>query len=185
MSVLEQLHQQDATSPFTPNTPQKGAAMARDATAHATPAMADDDEATPEEQAEYERAIGALGQVIYANDDTSGAVLDQLQPEDPIGSVAKAGILLVKTLDEKLQLDEAVIPQLTIEVADRLVDLAEAKFGSEFSEQEAQAVTGATWEGVMDLFGIDPEAYEEFVAGMSDEDIAQQQQAYKQFLGEA
>jgi hypothetical protein len=143
-----------------------------------------DEEASPEEQQEYERALGAVNRVMYGDPNTSRSIADQLRPEDKIGSTVKASILLIKQLDEKIDMDEVVIPQITQEVADRMIDMGEQVKGMEFSEQDAQAVLGATWEGVMEVFGIDPETYEEFTQGMSEQDIQGYSQQYKQFLGD-
>lgn len=142
-------------------------------------------DATPEEQAEHDRAIQALSIVLYKDERTSNAVVQQLSPKDKIGSVAKAAMMTVSQLDEQFDFDEVVIPELTLETVDRIVELYETVHGDEFSEKEAQAAVGAAWEGVMNAYGIEEADYAELTAGMSDEEFGQHEANYKQFLGES
>lgn len=140
-------------------------------------------EATEDEQAEYERAMAALSKVLYEDERTSNAVVRQLTPEEKVGSIAKASMLVISQLDQRLDFDEVIIPQFTQDVTDRIVDLYENVHG-EVSEQEAQRAFGATWEGVMEMYGVDENDYAELTAGMSDEEFQGYKQQYKSFLGE-
>lgn len=167
-----------------PPTAQAGAAMAREAVGRDGGAKGGEQEATPEEEAEYKRSLEALHTVLYANEGTSQAVVDMLQPEDKIGSTVKAGVMLIQQLDEKIDMDESVIAQITMDAADRLIEMGERAKGMQYSEKEAQAVLGATWEGVMDLFGVDEGSYEELTQGMSDKEIGSYEKEYKGYLGE-
>lgn len=148
-------------------------------------AAEDSEAATPEEQQEYDKAMDALYMVLYQNEKTSQAVEDQLNAEDKVGSVVRAGLLVIKALDQKIQMDEAVIPQMTREVADSLVEMAEAKGIPPFTDGEAKAVLGAMWEGVMQVFGFDEEQAKELTEGMSPEELQQSEDQYQQFLSEA
>lgn len=143
-----------------------------------------DQPASPEEQEEYDQAISALHKVMYSNEGTSQALVDMLQPSDKVGSTTKASILLIQQLDEKLDMDESIIAEITMDVADRMIEMAERAKGMSFSEKETQAVAGATWEGVMELFGVDEGDYEEMTRGLSEQDIAAQTKTYKGFLGD-
>jgi hypothetical protein len=148
-------------------------------------ALGPDIEANEDEQAEYERGVAALGRVLYENDKTSSAIVSQLTPKERVGSIAKASMLTMTQLDEKLDFDETVIPELTKETVDRIIDLYENKYDEELSEQDAQAALGATWEGLMEVFGIDEDSYGELTAGMTTEQFKEQEKTYKQFLGDA
>jgi hypothetical protein len=142
-------------------------------------------QASPEEQEEYDRAMDALYQVLYNNDKTSKAVADQLNAQNKVDSVARAGILIIKSLDERISMDEEIIPQMTREVADSLIEMAEAKGIPEFSESEAKAVLGATWEGVMAVFGMSKEDAEDLRMDSSPEELKGMEDQYRQFLSEA
>lgn len=161
----------------------RGMGLARESVNRNGGAAGEDSEASPEEQAEYERVLGALNEVLYKNEGTSQAIVDQLQPQDKIGSTVKAGVLLIKQLDEQVDIDEVVLAQVTQDVADRMIDLGEQVKDMQFSEQETQAVLGATWEGVMEIFGVDAEAYEELTQGMSEQDVQGYEKQYKGFVG--
>lgn len=167
-----------------PVTPEAAFLEAQGATDDTPSAAAGEDEATPEEQAEYEQAMKAVQVVLYDNDRTSEAIADMLQPEDKIGSVVQATLLTLNQIDSQLDMDEAVIPQVMSELADRIMDMGEQAKGMEFSEQEAQAVLGSVWEGVMEMYGVDEEEYNNFTSNMSTDEVASQEQTYKQFLGE-
>jgi hypothetical protein len=141
--------------------------------------------ASANEQEEYDRAMQALYTVLYQNEKTAKAVADQLNAEDKVGSVTRAGILLIKSLDERISMDEEIIPQMTREVADSLIEIAEAKGVPEFAEGEVKAVLGSMWEGVMAVFGMSKEDAEDLRMDSSPEELNGMEEQYRQFLGEA
>lgn len=118
--------------------------------------------ATPEEQAAYERAFRALNKIMYTDQKSSQSVFDMLQPEDKIGSVSRAAMMLVKSLDDKLDMPETIIAQITQDAVEQLCDLAERAKQMPLSEQEQQQAMGATWEGVMEIFGQPVEDMKQF-----------------------
>lgn len=146
--------------------------------------MGKDEPATQEEQAEYERAVEALQRVLYDDERASAAIMQQLQPKERVGSIAKASLLLIKQLDDRLDFDEVIIPQFTQDVVDRIIDFYENVHGEEISEQDAQRALGTTWEGVMEIYGVDEDTYAELTQGMGEQEFKAQEQQYKQFLGE-
>lgn len=142
------------------------------------------EQASPEEQAEYERAIKAAQKVIYENDGTSDAVIQMVQPDNKVESTVTATLLLLHQLDSKLNLDENVIAQFTQDLADMVIDVAEAAHGIQYSERELQEVLGATWENVMEMYGADEDDYNAFMDTMSPEQQQAQGEVYKQFVGD-
>lgn len=186
----EMANAEDVTAPgaaagvsTAPPSAEAGVQIAREEVNRGDGAGGEEGEASPEEQAEYERVLGAINRVMYGDENTSQSIADQLQPQDKIGSTVKASLLLMKQIDEKVDMDEVVIPQITQEVADRMIDLGEQVKGMQFSEQEVQAVAGATWEGVMEIFGVDPDSYEELTQGMSPEQVQGFEKEYNGYLG--
>lgn len=139
------------------------------------------DIATPEEQAEYERGLAGIYNALYKNERASQAVVDMVQPEDKVGSTVKAVILLVTQVDKKLQLDEVVIPQLTEDAVDRVMELAEASKKIQYSDKEQQAVLGAAFEGVLQVFG-DAESAQDYMTSMPPEKLNQHKAQYEQML---
>lgn len=147
---------------------------------HMPPGM-NEEQASPGEQAEYERAMRALSQVLYQNDKIAQAMVDQIIPDDKVGSTTKASLLLIQQLDEKLQMDESVVAQISVEVVERLSELAEARHNMQYGDRELQVIMGSVWEGVQQMFGMDEQGAETLVAGIGGEgvaDLAQQHEAF-------
>ena len=114
-----------------------------------------DEEPTPEEQAAYEKAVENLHQVLYEDEERTAGFVQMLDPQDKIGSTVKTSVMLLKMMDEKSDLNENIVAELTVDIADRMIELGETAHDMSFSEKETQAVACATWEGVMQLFGMD------------------------------
>lgn len=173
-------------NPNMPGSPAEGFRMAQEVSNPTeAAALGPEVEATPEEQAEYERAMEALSLILYENEQTSAAIVKQLNPQEKVGSVAKASMLTIQQLDMKFDFDDVVIAQLTEETVDRIIDLYEnTQQDEEFTPQEAQGALGATWEGVMEMYGMDEDDYAQLTAGMTEDDFKGYEQQYKQFLGE-
>jgi hypothetical protein len=197
MGMLEQQQQQqamgqvDQTSPeaqadpnvITQATPQAGMKTAQAEAGNQSSVMEGAEQATPEEQGEYEQALAAMHIVMYGNEKSSDKIVDMLQAEDKIGSTAKAGMMVISQLDAKLDLNEDIIAELTGDVANNMVELAEQGKGFQYSEKELQAVLGSTWEGVMQIYGVDENQYAGFTEGMSDEQMTGYQSEYQGYLG--
>src|SRR5688572_22641948 len=86
-------------------------------------------EALPEQmQDQFESAVTMLYQVLYKNPETSRAVLDQIivdeDPQMKAEGAARACVLLVQQIDEKLDLANEVMPYFITTVVDRLIELA-------------------------------------------------------------
>ena len=126
-----------------------------------------------EEQAEYARAINALYEVLYQNEKTGQAVADQLELDEKVGSVARTTLLLVKSIDEKLDIDEEVLAQFILDTTNEVLEIAESK-GIKLSQTEQEQALAAVWEGALIVFGgtdeIQPD-YDAFTQGMSEEQI--------------
>jgi len=131
------------------------------------------EDATPEEQKEYERAMTALARVLYENEKASNAIVDQIDPDDKVGSTAKVSMLFMKTLDEKIDLDEIVVAQMVEETTSRIMELAETRHSITYDEREAQMIVGSTWEGVQTMFGIDEQSHAEMVQGVGSDLLPQ------------
>ncbi len=147
---------------------------------HMPPGM-NEEQATPGQQAEYERAMKALAAVLYQNDKMAAAMVDQIVPEDKIGSTTKASLMLIQQMDEKLQMDESVVAQFSVEVVERLSELAEARHNMQYGDRELQVIMGAVWEGVQAMFGMEPQDAEALIAGIGGEGVADLKQQHEAF----
>jgi DNA gyrase/topoisomerase IV subunit A len=140
--------------------------------------------ASSREQAEYERAIKAMERILFAEDRLADAIMKQIDPNDKVSSTTKATALLIQQLDEKIDMDETIIPQVTMDAVDTVTELAEARYGVSFNEQEVQATMGATWESVMAMFGVDEADYNSLRAELSEEDMSKLSTSHQGFLGQ-
>ena len=143
----------------------------------------DEEAATPREQAELDRAVAALERILYESDNAGNSLMQQVSPEDKVGTAAKASILTVNLIDEQIDLDEIIVAQFTQEVVDRITELAEARYNMEYTERDLQATLGATWEGVMEMFGVDEADYQQFAGTFSEDQVSSLEKTHKEFLG--
>jgi hypothetical protein len=167
-----------------PATTQGGVNASRQAADSTTQAGAEEEAATDEEQAAYDEAMAAAETVLYENDKTSEALSDLLRPEQKVDGAVQASLMAITQIDQQIDMPEEVIAQVSMDITDMIIDMAEEGRGMQFSEQETQAVWGSVWEGIMETYGVDEDEYNSFTGGMSDEDISAQEQAHKGFLGE-
>lgn len=140
------------------------------------------EDASPAEEEELVRAREALERILYDSDELSNSLMGQINPEDKIGTTTKATVLLINQIDDKIDLDESIIAPFTMEAVDRLAELAETRHGFEYTEQELQATLGATWEGVMAMFGVDENDYKRFVSGIGEDQMGQLKTQHEGFL---
>lgn len=140
------------------------------------------EDATPRENKEYERALAALEKILYESDEIGNSIMAQIDPNDKIGTTTKASILTVNQLDDQIDLDEIVIPQITQDVVDRISELAENRFGMEYDERELQATLGATWEGVMEMFGVDEADFQQLAGSFDEGQLGTLEKQHEGFL---
>jgi hypothetical protein len=139
----------------------------------------------PREQEEYERAMRALVKVLYSNDDTANAIVDQVSPDDLVGSTSKVSMLFLKELDRKINMDEAVIASITQEIVERVAELAEARHQVQFAPTDMEKIMGATWEGVQTMYGNeDTEGFANTVRSMDPNDMSALKQQHDAILAQ-
>jgi hypothetical protein len=131
-----------------------------------------EEQATPEEQQEYERAMKAVSDVLYSNEKLSNSIVDQINPENMVDSTAKVSMLLIQQLDEKVDFAEVVVAQVTQEIVSRIIELAEARHQIEYGEDEMQVILSATFEGVGEMFGgMDEQSMQELTTSVGHENM--------------
>ncbi len=140
------------------------------------------EQAEPEEQKEYERSMNAMAQVLYSNEKTSNAIVDQVDPNDKVSSTAKVSMLFMQQLDEKINMDESIVSQMTEETVTRIMELAENRHGLEYDESEAQVILSTTWEGISQLFGMDETGHSELVNSVGSDRLPQLKEQYEAAL---
>jgi hypothetical protein len=193
MGLLEQAQSGGAVTPqLAEAAAQAGAPGPQQQTAAAPPGPPQETAAAPAGQPQ-QTAAGAGDLPLpeqeaapdeQAEDKTANAIVDQVDPNDKIGSTAKVNILFMRELDKKVDLAESVVAAVTQEVTERVVELAEARHGIEYAPDEVEKILGATWEGVTALFGSDggPEgaqSFQQFAQGMDSDALAQLKQQHE------
>lgn len=141
--------------------------------------------ATPEEQQSYEEAMEMIMQMLYVDDKTSATIMDMIQPNAKVDSIVKASVLIIQQVDQKLDLDQAVIPELVMDVPDRLIELAETGKGMTFNDGELKAILGATQEMVMQVVDVDAGEARRMMDNLTPQQKAKAERDYKQMLSEA
>lgn len=141
--------------------------------------------ASPEEQKEYERAMGAMYTALYKNPQVGKAVIDHIQPTAKVDSTAKACILFYTQLDSKLNFDTSIIQEFTQDLVQNIIDFAERAKKLQYNEKEYQAILGSTYEGVLDLYGVSKEDAQEFLASRPPEEAQRAQQDYQTLVATA
>lgn len=199
MALLEQARQGNALAPPTQGVrgaPGAGAATEQPhggasggvgpaGSPSPEPSIPGEAPASPREQQEYDRARSALAQVIYGDDGTNASIVKALDPDNKVGSVAQTALLVLTQVDDKIDMDEAVVAQATLDTVLMLADVAEQAKGLTFDEMELKQAVAATWEGMLQVFGgDDPIApdFEELSAGLSEDQLAQMGQEYSDLL---
>ena len=179
-----------APPPGAEPRPEQGAGQERGGGAKAGPAGAIEPylaDASPEQQKEYERAIRAMAKVLYGSDKTANAIVDQITPKDLVSSTVKVTALFIKELDRKINMDVAVVSEVTRESVERIAELAEARHQVEYKTQDMEQVLGAVWESVQSMWGNEGgvEEYNQIVSGIAPNDMDALQQQNRQILSQA
>lgn len=163
-----------AKQPAVPTAPQEGAVAADG-----------EEPATQEEQDSYDEAMEMLYKMLYVDDKTSATIVDMIQPNGKVDSIVKASVLIIQQLDTKLDLDASVIPELVMDVPDRLIEIAEKSKRMTFSEGELKAILGSTQEMVMQVIDVDAGEARRMMDNVSPEQKAQATRDYQKFLSES
>lgn len=128
---------------------------------------------SPELQKEYDRAFGAMMTLLYKNPQATQAIAAQLDEGEKIGSPARAALMIIKHINDKLHIDPGVAAQLTMDTADEVMQIGDKK-GIAYSPHDAQLILGTVWEGVTHIFGEGSDlkdAMTQMTEGLSDQEI--------------
>jgi hypothetical protein len=104
----------------------------------------------------------AVARILYSNDSSAQGIVDQINPDDKVSTTSKVGMLFIKELDRKINMDENVIAEVTRESVGRIAELAEARHGVKYERTDMEKIIGATWEGVQMMYGSDERVSQEF-----------------------
>lgn len=137
-----------------------------------------------EEQTEYNRGVAALIRVIHGDPKSQKAILAQLDPENPVGSVAETAATLIMDVGQKLKLPGTVILPLAEEVVPLLLEAGETSGKLKLKSGQAEQALAVTTEILMDRNGVTHEDYAGLIQGMKPEDLKNMQTVYQGALND-
>jgi hypothetical protein len=124
------------------------------------------EQASPEEQEEYDRAVAAMSDIIFKQKDQQ--ILQFIQKEQsPITGAVNATQMVVSAVDQQMNLSEGLAPHLADEAFNMIVELAESE-GIQFDEKGKVQGAAAAQQAVLQLFGADAEGYGEAFGGLDE-----------------
>jgi hypothetical protein len=140
---------------------------------------------TPQLQAEYERAAGAMETVLYKNEKSAHAIKGALTAQDKVGSVVAAVLLVLKLVDQQINMNEEVIAQIVQDTCEEVMQIAEATLRVTFTNDDSQHILAAAWQGALKMFGGDgsiQDDYTKATAGMQPGQVQQANQMSQEIL---
>lgn len=153
-----------ATGPSTPPTPM--------ASPQAMSGAAAGDGETPnvtgEEQQEYERGLSACVKMLHGDAKSQMAIVERIDPTNPVGSLAEIIVMVITTVDDKIDLGEDTILPLAEELVDLVIEVATASGRvKSVSSKQAEQILGTATELLIDHYGADEESFQEVAGGLS------------------
>lgn len=140
------------------------------------------EEATPEEQRNYERAMTIVGQIVYGKKkDLSDSIADSIIENNKPGSLIQTGLIVIDKAGEAIDIDPVIIPELIDDTVNLLADAASSKNGVQISPEEADAAKMGIFEAILSAVGGNSsmqEDFQELTQGMTPEEIEQMKQQY-------
>jgi hypothetical protein len=132
-----------------------------------------EEQATPEEQEQYEQVLAAISKALYSDDKTFEGFEQMLQGDDPVDSLVRATTTLISEVDKKIQIPEVVIPQLPMRVFDMLLEVGTKAGFFELTDEEIRLGAGAAQDTVNRVYGISAENFEGMTADLNEQDVEQ------------
>jgi hypothetical protein len=146
--------------------------------------MPGQDQATPEEQEQYERVVLAASEVLY-NEKTSGPILQMLQEgaDDPAQAIGQVAVMVLAQLDDKSNgtIPEMVIVPAAAEIVELVAELGQAQGLFQVDEAILNRAGQVMMIGVGEQYGIDPQEIQALMESMDPAEVEQmraQQDAY-------
>ena len=144
------------------------------------------EQASPEEQQNYESAVNAMGKLVYGTKQkTSNTIADSIVEQNKTGSLIQTGLMLLDKVDSIVDLNPAVIPELIGDAVQMLTDVAEQKNGIQFTQDEADGASMGIFEAIMSMIGGDQPMDQDFSSlteNISPEELQGMTEMYRQKL---
>jgi len=138
------------------------------------------EEASPEEQADYARAIQAISKALYETDEVFDGIEGMLQGPDPVDALVRATVTLITEVDKKIQISEVVLPHLPFVVFDMLLEVGTKAGFFDLSERDIKVGMAAAQETLLRAYGVTEEQFEEASRGLNQRDVDQLADVYQE-----
>lgn len=116
-------------------------------------------EASPEEQQQYENALAAISEALYENDQTFEGIEKMLQSGDPIDAITRAGVTLITEVDKQINMPEAVLFAVVPDVFDMLVEIGTRAGFFEMDDEQMKLGLATFQETLLRAYGVSQEDY--------------------------
>jgi hypothetical protein len=149
--------------------------------------MADGDgmeNVTAEEQTEYNRGMAAITRLVHGDPKSQKAVISQLDPKNPVGSIGNTAAVLISDVGQKLKLPSVVILPMVEEVVPLLAEAGEAAGKFQIKPGQAEQAVAVATEILLDQNGVTDEDYAGLINGMGPEDLKNMQTVYQGALND-
>lgn len=138
--------------------------------------------ASPEEEAELQRAQGALGEILYKNESSFQSIVKKLSAENvpPLNRLIDTTVFLVTEIDTKINLDEVVILEFTGVVYDAVYEVAVTAGAMQLDDNAIKQGLMMSLQVVMESYGVDEAEFNEYAESLGEQNAAQLLSTYKQ-----
>jgi len=138
--------------------------------------------ATPEEEAEMQRAQGALGELLYKNENSFQSIVKKLSSENvpPLNRLVDTTVFLVTEIDKKINLDEVVILEFTGVVYDAVYEVATTAGAMQLDDNAIKQGLMVSLQVVMESYGVDEAEFNEYAESLGEQNAMQLLNTYKQ-----
>lgn len=128
--------------------------------------------ATPEEQKEYENVLRAVSVVLYDDDKTHNSMMQMLQASgEPTEGIAKAAVTLITQVDKQVQIPEVVLLDLAGDVFDMLNELGNKAQIFNLTPEQEKVGLAATQETLLRSYGLSEEDLTNLAQGLGQQDV--------------
>lgn len=120
--------------------------------------------ASPEDEAELKRALGAFAAAVYKDDNTFNSIVQKLKNPDipPINKLSDTTISLVTQIDKKINIDEGVVLPFTATVYDKIYEIAQTAKAFTLPDDLMKKGLMVTLQLTIQAYGVSPEEYNDF-----------------------
>lgn len=126
---------------------------------------------TGEEQAEYERGLAACMKLLHGDAKSQKAIIERIDPANPVGSIAEVIVMIVTTVDDKVDLLEDTIMPLAEELVNLVIEAAvESGRVKKVSPKEAEQILATASELLVDHYGADEEDFQSVAGSLTPEE---------------